>query len=611
MSSPAAPVRPPEAALQEVFSSLPVPVGILDAQFRFVAVNRAFSAQFEYRAEEVLGLKAEFLYEPDLHEVALHAQHLIASDAEPDFRLERTVHTRSGRVLDTALHITRLPVEGARWYLALYQDVADGYRKERLLLSRAEMFRLMVERSPLPISVQDRNWRLIMVNDAYCAFTGYARNELIGQDPATLLHPPEQIQDLPTQRDAILSLNIDDFPHHQVIRELVRRDGSRARYHGLLSFSRGPAGEPLWCGTLVDLSALDELRSQLSEQRDLAGTMRLRFDRFSALSDDGIAIVERAGGRIAHANEALCALLGTERARLEGAPVDSILAGMDEDDAIRVAEVLARSGLESHTELTVRLVRPTPGRWVRLRAVSGEVYQSEYFLVFEDISETVEQQRAHDRQAEAQIATIVSEVHHRIKNHLQGVLNLLQPRKGADAESNAMIVRAATQVAGIAQVHGILMASPARAALSGMVVAIAETVAGLWNVPIVTSTVDEPSAPAYSVPEKQSVPLALIVNELVLNAIRHREGNDPVRVSIEPDERTVRIRVVNPGGLPPGFDLSSRPTASGLGLVLSLIARTHTRLTISEDGGAVISEIEVSAPFVVMTGVSGGRSDPV
>ena len=43
-----------------------------------------------------------------------------------------------------------------------------------------------------------------------------------------------------------------------------------------------------------------------------------------------------------------------------------------------------------------------------------------------------------------------------------------------------------------------------------MVVAIAEAVAGLWNVPVVTSISDELLAPAYSVPEKESVPLALI-----------------------------------------------------------------------------------------------------
>ena len=36
----------------------------------------------------------------------------------------------------------------------------------------------------------------------------------------------------------------------------------------------------------------------------------------------------------------------------------------------------------------------------------GGIDQSEYFLVFEDISDTVEQQRVRDRQADAQIAAI-------------------------------------------------------------------------------------------------------------------------------------------------------------------------------------------------------------
>ncbi len=55
------------------------------------------------------------------------------------------------------------------------------------MLSRAEMFRLMVEHSPLPISVQDQDWRLILVNQAYCDFTGYERAELLGKDPAPAL----------------------------------------------------------------------------------------------------------------------------------------------------------------------------------------------------------------------------------------------------------------------------------------------------------------------------------------------------------------------------------------------------------------------------------------
>jgi PAS domain S-box-containing protein len=597
-----------DETLQAAFRLLPAAAAILDASFRFVTVNAAFSTEFEYRPEEVLGRKIETLYDDSLHEVSRHAQQLIGEDPAPSFRFERVIVTRSGRRLDAAVRTTALSQGPARRYVALFEQVAEAHRSERLLLSRAEMFRLMVERSPLPISVQDRDWRLVLVNDAYCAFTGYERSELLGRDPAYLVHPPEEIAGLPAQRRAIMSLNIDDFPHHHVIRELVRRDGSRARYHGSLGFSRGPAGEPLWCATLVDLSALDELRGRLSEQTELAHAMRQRFDRFSSLSHDGIAIVERTSDRIVHVNRSLCELLGVDRAALEGSPITAVWAGFVDGDADRIAAVLARTFTQPHSGATVRLQQgDATGRWIRLRAVSGGMHQSEYYLMFEDISDSVEQQRIRDREAEAQVTTIVSEVHHRIKNHLQGVLNLLQPRASADEVSNEMILRAATQVAGIAHIHGILMSSPERAPLARMVVAIADAVSALWHVPVVTTVVDAPDAPAYAVPESESVPVALIVNELLVNAIKHRSGPGPVTVDAEPLRDGVRVRIDNPGSLPPDFDVATRAPASGLGLVRSLIGRTTTRLSIGSEAGRVTCRLELSAPIVVPSGPAAHR----
>lgn len=597
-----------DEALQAAFRLLPAPAAILDASFRFVTVNAAFSTDFEYRPEEVVGRKVETLYDDSLHEVSRHAQQLICEDPAPSFRFERVVVTRSGRRLDAAVRAAALSEGPARRYVALFEQVAEAHRTERMLLSRAEMFRLMVERSPLPISVQDRDWQLVLVNDAYCTFTGYQRSELLGRDPSYLLHPPEEIARLPAQRRAIMNLNIDDFPHHHVIRELVRRDGSRARYHGSLSFSRGPAGEPLWCATLIDLSTLDELRGRLSEQTELAHAMSQRFDRFSSLTHDGIAIVERASDRIVHVNRSLCELLGVDRAALEGAPITSVWAGFVDGDADRIAVVLARTFTQSHSGTTIRLQQgDTAGRWIRLRAVSGGMHQSEYYLMFEDISDSVEQQRIRDREAETQVTTIVSEVHHRIKNHLQGVLNLLQPRASADEVSNEMILRAATQVAGIAHIHGILMSSPERAPLTRMVVAIADAVSALWHVPVVTTVVDAPEAPAYAVPESESVPVALIVNELLVNAIKHRSGPGPVNVDVESRQDGVRVCIDNPGTLPPGFDAATRATASGLGLVRSLIGRTTTRLSIESEAGRVTCRLELSAPIVMPSGRAPSR----
>ena len=592
-----------EQALKAAFFSMPAPAAIFDAGFRFTAVSKTFLSQFEYSAPEIVGQSAQFLYDASLLEVELNTQRLISGASNPKFQVQRTIRTRSGRVLDSTVHITGLPGISPPQYVALYQNLADAHHKERVLLSRAEMFRLMVEHSPLPISVQDQHWRLILVNQAYCDFTGYERAELLGKDPATLLHPPEQITNLPAQRKAILNLNVDEFPQHQVIREFIRRDGSRARYSSLLGFTRGPAGESLWCATLIDLRALDKLRGQLSEQSELAGVMQVRFDRFSALSDDGIAIVERGENRIVHVNEALSKLLSIDQSTLVGAPLSVLWENVHQDDMERITGAFAVAASASPVEVTIRLRPGVSGeRWIRLRSVSGEEQQPEYFLVFEDISEMIERQEVREREAAAQIEAIVSEVHHRIKNHLQGVLALLRRRDDVDPKTNALVAKAATQIAGIAEVHGILMKSPAAATLTSMVVAIAQATARIWDTTVEVKTMDDDSVPIYAVAEMESVPLALIINELILNAIKHRRGQDPVSVEIRRGEQTVRILISSAASLPPNFDFNKLPATSGLGLVRGLFARTSTRLSISEVEDRVVADLELSAPVVLKVG---------
>lgn len=589
--------------LEAAFFSLPAPAAILDSGFRFIAVSNAFLARFEYAAQEILGQNAQFLYDASLLEVELNTQRLINGSSSPKFQLQRTIRTRSGKALDSTVGITGLAGFDPPQYVVLYQNLADAHSKEHLLLSRAEMFRLMVEHSPLPISVQDQDWRLILVNQAYCDFTGYEKAELLGQDPARLLYLPEQITHLPEQRKAILNLNVDEFPHHQVIRELIRRDGTRARYSGLLGFTRGPAGESLWCSTLIDLSALDKLRGQLDEQSELAGLMQFRFDRFSSLSDDGIAIIDRSENRIVHANEALSRLLPITATTPAGAPLSLLWENVHRDDITRVTDALAVASTISPVELTVRFHVGAAGeRWIRLRSVSGEKKQPEYFLVFEDITEAIERQEVREREAAAQIEAIVNEVHHRIKNHLQGVLSLLQQRDDADPKTNAIIGKAATQIVGIAEVHGILMNSTSAASLTSMVVAIAQATTRLWNASVEIDTSEVESAPIYLVAEKESVPLALIINELIFNAVKHRRGKEPICVKICPAADAVCIRISSTGTLPADFDLKTLPRSSGLGLVRMLSARTSTRLSMSVVEDRVVAELVLSAPVIINVG---------
>ena len=57
--------------------------------------------------------------------------------------------------------------------------------------------------SPFPATLQDRDFRIVDVNDAFVEFSGYARSTLIGRDPIDLQHVDER----PTARERLQQLD--------------------------------------------------------------------------------------------------------------------------------------------------------------------------------------------------------------------------------------------------------------------------------------------------------------------------------------------------------------------------------------------------------------------
>ena len=95
---------------------------------------------------------------------------------------------------------------------------------------------------------------------------------------------------------------------------------------------------------------------------------------------------------------------------------------------------------------------------------------------------------------------------------------------------------------------------------------------------------------------EQAVPVSLIVNELVANALLHcqapSEGKLEVRVQCRQEDRRARLTVSdNGGGLPPGFD-PFKSEGHGMNIVAQL-ARVNLRgqLTIQNRNGGVCSEL--------------------
>jgi PAS domain S-box-containing protein len=238
-------------------------------------------------------------------------------------------------------------------------------------------------------------------------------------------------------------------------------------------------------------------------------------------------------------------------------------------------------------------------RYVPL-AASGAAADAPDQLLFV-ASDVTEQRAAEQARFEAAIAQremLVKEVHHRIKNNLQGVAGLMQQIAQRKPEVAPVIAEAVSQVQAIAQVYGLQVGATGPLRIRGVMNAIATSVQRTFGRAILVEVGGE-AADRWALPEAESIPIALTVNELLTNAIKHsREGDVHCRVACS--DTDVNIAIANRGALPEGFDLARIPGGvSGLGLVRALLPRRSATLALATEGDEVVARVRLVPPGIV------------
>ena len=200
--------------------------------------------------------------------------------------------------------------------------------------------------------------------------------------------------------------------------------------------------------------------------------------------------------------------------------------------------------------------------------------------------------------------TVVREVHHRIKNHLQGVAGLLRQHADEHPEIRPIMDTAITQIQAVAAIHGLQgKQAGSRVNLCDMVSSIASTVGDLTNAQIVPSIMADSAMPAQ-ISESEAVAIALILNELIMNAVKHSPINENsrkiIRIGVTSARKAAQIRIFNQGKLPLGFNFErSQETGNGLSLVHSLLPVEGASLRIMAANGGVETVMDLSPPIVV------------
>ena len=226
-------------------------------------------------------------------------------------------------------------------------------------------------------------------------------------------------------------------------------------------------------------------------------------------------------------------------------------------------------------------------------------------LVASDVTEQRAAEEARLQAAISQRELLVKEVHHRIKNNLQGVAGLLQQIAQRRPEVGAVINEAIGQVQAIAQVYGLQVGASGPLRIRNVVEAITTSVQRMFGRDI-SFTVAGQSALRWSLPEAEAIPIALSLNELLTNAIKH-SGAGQIACHLVCDDDQVVVRIANPGRLPDAFSLAQiRGGVSGLGLVRSLLPRRSAQFDIVQEGADVVCSVVLNPPGVTLLEAESG-----
>ena len=562
---------------------------------RVERANQALAHLTAYSVDELTALSLADLY-ADADEFMQRWPHEERSLREHGrWTGERPLRARDGRLLWVQVS-KRLVVEGdpAGGIIASYVNVDSRYRAERAVALQADRTRAILDSvlvGIVTVGPQGIEW----MNRSARRMFGGDLADFVNLPIATVATPePEH----PFQRTEYLTELVEGQAETFECR-VKARDGREFWVVGnVVSTARESTGRQLTYA-LLDIERRRQAEARVSQAQ-------AQLQRIIEAAPLAITLRDATTLTVLQVNEVAAGIKRRTRAELIGRTPEQIFDAdtaaqrrRDMEQALASPEVTKR---EYHAERDGE-TRIWDARYLPLATHPGAP-PDQLLLVATDVTEQRAAQEARLEAAIAQREMLVKEVHHRIKNNLQGVAGLLQQIAQRKPEVAGPIAEIVGQVQAIAQVYGLQVGQSGPLQLVGVVQAITASVQRTFGRAI-RFTVTGATANEWLLPETEAIPIALTLNELLTNAVKHSAASvhTGVECTLACGDAQVQVQIANHALLPAGFALARIPGGvSGLGLVRSLLPRRSASLALEQHGAQVVATVVLSAPGVARSG---------
>jgi len=461
----------------------------------------------------------------------------------------------------------------------------------------------IVESSHDVIVSRELDGTILTWNSAAERLFGYTAEEIVGRN-MDILYPPELKPDMFRRQRGILQ---GEAPQaYETVR--MTKDGRRIHVTTSPSVIKDASGKMCGVSTIIR----DNTARNLAEQ-----ALRESEERFRQLAENikqVFWINTREGDKVFYISPAYEEIWGRSCESLYRNP-ESWMESIHPDDLPAVRNVLQKMARGEPTDVEYRIFRPDGTvRWIKDR--SYDMKQDWGGSLVCGIAEDVTDQKMAEEQrlteAIHQRDALVREVHHRIKNNLQGVAGLLRQKIRKYPAVAPGIEEAIVQLQSVAVVYGLQgTRADGLLNLAEMVEAICTSVEGLIG-GRVERTFRRKSLRPACVAGPEAVSVAVALNELVFNALKHQSapvGKKRAQVEVSETRDAAEIRITNRGRLPKRFDFAaSRESGNGLGLVRTLLALPGATIEFKYGRNQVEVLLKLGAPLLAEGRTGSARS---
>jgi|GEM_PF-3467280 len=470
------------------------------------------------------------------------------------------------------------------------EDITEYRQAEEALRASEFELRRIIDLVPHNIFAKDERGQYVLVNEATARFFGKSVDEMVGARQQDVVFEPNDAGRLLEDDRQVIETGCLKYVAEEIIHD---GHGQPHVFETVkIPYPMRTTAEPAVLGVATDISARKRAEEALKASEE---KYRILMEHAS----DAILLAD-AQGNLCDCNHRAEELLGYSRSEIVRLGIDDIYS---EHGAAKARRAMERMSVEDVVLIELPMLRKDGSQFVA-EINSTFIEYGETVLahaVVRDVTARREAEIERLEQARGQRDALVREVHHRIKNNLQGVAGLLRQHVNQHAELRRPLETAIGQVHSMAIVHGLQgQRRPERVTLREMIGAICDSASGVMGRPVEFRLESGAHSPLF-INSEEAVPLALVLNELVFNAIKHSpQDDDAVLVCVDGDGEGATVTIRNRGAkLPRGFDFSERQgLGTGLRLVHSLLPERGMSLSFMDSAEGVTATLSLSAPVI-------------